>query len=248
MNDIEMEEIGMTYRELYKRFVPEEKSKEERYSIMEYYIFRPLSILATMPFLNTSISPTSVTKASVACSLIGFGFLAFGKTMVLRLIGWLWIFAWVILDGVDGNIARYKKQCSPLGDLWDTMGGYAAMVEIYFGAGIAAFYDMNLIVIFENYWYLIIGSAAAIFSIFPRLVMHKKKSSVGNSSAVQFVSDKKTFGILNIIAMNIASPSSGLPVLLLISIVAHMLNIFICAYFIVTLGIMIISLKKLLRD
>lgn len=238
----------MTYKELYNRFVPEDKSKEERYSVMEYYIFRPLSILATMPFLDTNISPTSVTKASIVCSLIGFGLLAFGQTMMLRLVGWLWIFAWVILDGVDGNIARYKNQCSPLGDLWDTMGGYAAMVEIYFGAGIAAFYDTNALPFLENYWYLIIGSAAAIFSIFPRLVMHKKKSSVGNSDAVRFVSDKKSFGIMNIIAMNIASPSSGLPVLLLIAIITHLCNIYICFYFVVTLGIMAISLKKLLHD
>ena len=174
-------------------------------------------------------------------------FTAFGMTMWIRLIGWLCFFIWACLDGVDGNLARCTNQCSSLGDLWDTMGGYAAMVLILFGSGIAAFFDKNSIELLENYWYLIIGGATAIFSIFPRLIMHKKKSSELNSDAVKGLSDKKSFGLVKITAMNLVSPSGFMQVILLLCIILNFTNFFIVFYFFVTFGVMSLSLYKLLR-
>lgn len=238
----------MTYKEAYDKVLPEHKRKEEKYNLLVSLLIRPISILMTLPFIGTKIKPTTITKVSVAFSVAGFVALSFGKTMPLKLLGWALIFMWVLLDGVDGNLARCTNQCSALGDLWDTMGGYAAMVLIYFGVGIAAFYDTNAVYLFENYWYLIIGGAAAIFSIFPRLVMHKKKSSEGNTEAVKAVSDKKSFGLSNIIAMNFVSPSGFMQLFLLISIIFHSLNIFIIGYAFITFVVMMLSLYKLLKE
>ena len=238
----------MTYKEAYEKVLPEHKRKEEKYNLLVSWIIRPISIYMTLPFIGTKVKPTTITKISIAFSVAGFCLLAFGQTMPLKLLGWVGIFMWVLLDGVDGNLARCTNQCSALGDLWDTMGGYAAMVLIYFGTGIAAFYDDNLLNFCDDYWLLIIGGAAAIFSIFPRLVMHKKKSSEGNSAAVRAVSDKKSFGLSNIIAMNFVSPSGFMQVFLLCAVIFHLLNWFILGYAIITFGVMMLSLKKLLKE
>lgn len=168
--------------------------------------------------------------------------------MPLKIIGWVFFLLWNLLDGVDGNLARCTDQCSLLGDLWDTMAGYAAMVFTYFAAGIAAFYDMNTVSFLEPYWFLIIGGSTAIASIFPRLVMHKKKSSDVNAEAIKVLSDKEHFGLKNIVAMNLISPSGFMQVIFLISIVTHTLNIFICFYALINFGIMFLSLHSLLKE
>ena len=238
----------MTYKEIYDKVMPEAKRKEEKYNIMPTLLFRPLSIIMTMPLINTKTTPTTITKISVLCALFGFLLLSFGQIMPLKILGCFFFLMWDLLDGVDGNLARCTNQCSSLGDLWDTMGGYAAMVLIYFSSGIAAFYDNNIVTFCDGYWFLILGGATAIWSIFPRLVMHKKKSSAGNSEVVKSLSDKKTFGLSNIIAMNFVSPAGFMQVFLLISIVFHLLNIFIRGYAFINLAVMILSLRKLLRE
>ncbi len=237
----------MTYQELYSKFVTKDKAGEEKYNILDAYFFRKLSIFITLPISKTNIKPTTITKISIVFSTIGFILLSFGNSIELKLLGYLGFFLWALFDEVDGNIARYKNQCSMLGDLWDTMGGYAAMILIYFGAGIAGFYDSPLINYCENYWLLIMGGATAIFSIFPRLMMHKKKSSVGNTEEIKTVSDKQSFGVFNIIGMNLVSPTGFLQLFLFTSILLHCMNLFILMYLVINFGIMVISLYKIMK-
>ena len=152
------------------------------------------------------------------------------------------------MDGVDGNLARSTKQCSNLGDLWDTTGGYAAMVLTYFSAGIAAYIDNSLYDFCDKYMLLIMGGASAIMSIFPRLVMQKKKTYGVNSDAVNKLTDKTHFGIKQIISMNFISPSGFLQVIFLLCILFHTLNFFISVYTIINLLIMAVTLRGLLKE
>ncbi|MDO4314002.1 MAG: CDP-alcohol phosphatidyltransferase family protein, partial [Eubacteriales bacterium] len=230
----------MTFQEVYNRVMPEKKRKEERFNIFAHWIGRPISILMTLPLINTKVKPTTVTKWSIAFTLVGFSLVSFGPNMSVKVVGWLCFLLWNLLDGVDGNLARCTNQCSQSGDLWDTMAGYAAMILTYFSAGIAAFYDINLINFCDNYWFLMLGGASAVMSIFPRLVMHKKKSANANSAAVIELSDKQHFGIKNIIAMNFVSPSGFMQVIFLLCIVFHMLNIFIVFYTFINFSIMLL--------
>lgn len=131
----------MKFSEVYEKVMPEKKRKEERFNIFVDWISRPISIMMTMPLINTKVKPTTVTKLSVLALIIGFFLVAFGKNMSVKLLGWFFFLLWNLLDGVDGNLARCTNQCSALGDLWDTMAGYVAMVFTYFAAGIAAFYE-----------------------------------------------------------------------------------------------------------
>lgn len=237
----------MTFTEVYEKVMPPKKRKEEQFNIFAHWIGRPISILMTLPLINSRVKPTDVTKCSILSAIVGFSFVAFGNNMKLKIIGWFFFLLWNLLDGVDGNLARCTDQCSLQGDLWDTTAGYAAMVLTYFSAGIAAFYDINLIRLIDEYWYLIIGGAASIASIFPRLVMHKKKSSCANDEAIIALSDKEHFGLKKIIAMNIISPSGFMQIIFLICILSHMLNFFILVYAVLNFGIMFVSLRNLLK-
>ena len=238
----------MTYKEIYDIAVPERKRKEERFNIWTAYALRPFSILLTAPLVNTKVTPTQVTAVSCIFSIIGFFLLSLNLGFLWCIAGWATFYMWAILDCMDGNLARCNNQCSPMGDLWDTMGGYATMVLMYFGAGIAAFFDTNAVEMCDAYLYLIFGGATAIFSIFPRLVMHKKKSSNFGQESVKAVSDKNTFGLSKILAMNLVSPTGLLQVALLVAIIFHLLNLFIIGYMIVNFAIMCQSLRGLLKE
>lgn len=238
----------MTYKEIYEIAMPVAKRKEEKLNIWVTIAVRPLSVLLIKPLINSKVKPTTITKWSVLCSIIGFVSLSISHSILYSLIGWLFFFAWAVLDGVDGNLARCTNQCSPLGDLWDTMGGYAAMVLMYFGAGIAAFHDVCLFDFLDRSYYIVLGGATAIMSIFPRLVLHKKKSSGIESKAVRDLSDKQSFSLAKVIGMNLVSPSGALQLVLLAAIFTHTLNIFIAVYCAINLGIMMLSLRTLLKE
>lgn len=237
----------MTYKEVYDIAVPLNKRKEEKWNILANNIFRPISVILTVPLTNSKIKPTTITAISIVSAIIGFFLVSCSRTLELSILGWFFFFAWNILDGVDGNLARCTNQCSPRGDLWDTTGGYAAMVMIYFSSGIAAAYDHNYILFLSPVVLSILGGATAIMSIFPRLVMHKKKSSGIVSEEIKEMTNKQDFSLSKIFALNFISPTGFMQVFLLLCICTHTLNIFITFYFFVNLVIMILSLRKLLR-
>ena len=239
----------MTYKELYDIAMPPYKRGEDKVSVWVHYVVRPFSILLSIPLLNTNVTPTTVTKLSIISCLIGFFMLVlYPSIMLIKIIGWTFIFLWAILDGVDGNIARAKNQCSLEGDLWDTIGGYAAMVLINFSAGIVAFYDNNTYVFFPSEFFLILGGATSFLCIFPRLVMHKRlNQSKGGIAASQSLTDKSNFGIVKLITNNIIGVSGMFQVIFLLSIIFHMLNIFVVMYFIINFFVMVVGIYKVTR-
>lgn len=228
--------------------MPEAKRKEERWNLFARHIGRPLSVLMTVPLTKTTIKPTTVTRWSIIALLIGAVLVSINQSMLLSIIGWIFFLLWNLLDGVDGNLARSTKQCSNLGDLWDTMGGYASMVLTFFSAGIAAFFDNNAYNFCDNYLLIIMGGGTAIMSIFPRLILQKKKTYGINSDAINMLTDKNHFGVTQIISINLISPSGFLQIIFLLCILFHCMNFFISFYCIITFIIMFISLRSLLKE
>ncbi len=238
----------MTYNEVYNKCVSEQKRRENKYDIWVTYVLRPLSILFTIPMVGKNVNPTSITKLSVLCCIVGFFVLSLSTTLYEAIIGWLFFFLWSLMDCIDGNVARCNNACSKLGDLWDTTGGYTSMVLVYFSAGIVAFKELGCYNYLDDYYYLILGSGTSIFSIFPRLVMHKKKSSEIDSNAVKSISDKTKFSFSQVVAMNVVAPTGGLLLVFFIALIIHLVNWFVIIYFILNLLIMAMSLYKLLKD
>lgn len=236
----------MTYKEVYDITMPSTKRADEKYLYWDRLLRIPATFL-TIPFIYWRTNPTTITKWSVIASIISFGLVAFGQSMTLKIVGWGFLFLWGILDSIDGQLARCTKQCSNLGDLWDTMGGYLAMIFIYFSAGIAAFYDDCLFLFFDNYVCLILGGATAVLSIFPRLIMQKKKN-YGESEAIKRITDKPSFSLSKVIVQNIISPTAFLQPIFLIAIIVHVLDWFILFYFIVNMCVTIVTLRDLLKD
>ena len=236
----------MTLKEIYNVCVSESKRKTDKMIPWVYYVMRPLSIVVTKPLLKTKVTPVNVTFASMVAALIGFALLGFGQETHTRLWGFFAFFVWGLLDCIDGNIARCKGLASARGALWDATGGYMALSLMFFSIGIGAFNDTNIYEFLEKYLYIVLGGLTALMSIFPRLVMQKRKADMGTES-VKLVADKVNYSISQIIALNVES-AIGLPqVLLFFAIIFHFLNIFICCYFFINIVIMVYTLYKLLK-
>ena len=215
-----------------------------------FYVGRPLSYILTIPFLYTKITPNQVTILSILPLLIGFVLMYKGDTTFTYCIGWLFFFFWNLLDGVDGNIARYKKQFSKMGSVYDAMVGYIAMVFSPFAWGIAAAHNpgwCQTIVQLPLDLYIILGALSGIFVIFPRFIMHKAMTTLNDGNTFG-VKDKSNFSLSKTIALNITSCTGFMQVLMLLCIPFVAYDIFTIAYFLINGAVMIASLKSIFSN
>ena len=236
----------MKLKEIYNVCVPESKRKTDKMIPWVYYVMRPLSILVTKPLLKTSVTPVNVTFASMVATLIGFVLIGFGQDTQIRLWGYLAFIVWGLLDCIDGNIARCKGLASARGALWDATGGYMALTLMFFSVGIGAYNDTNMYDFLEKYFYIVLGGLTALMSIFPRLVMQKKKAD-GGIESVKIVAEKANYSISKIIALNVESAIGLTQVILFFAIIFHFLNFFIICYFFINIVITIYTLYSLLK-
>ena len=170
------------YKDLVSKTMPPEKRKKASRCIVGHYLVRPISNVISIPLIEWKINPTLITKISgifpiVAC----YGF-CFVDDPVGFWIGWLSILIWNILDGVDGNIARFNDQCSKYGELWDATVGWIATIAFYMGIGFTAYKNPGFVLdkaSFPSYYYLLMAFVSSMAWIFPRLVMQKKSVLFG---------------------------------------------------------------------
>jgi len=229
----------ITPKEIQLKTMTEEKRRSAKNNYFALYLIRPSSHRPTIPFLSTRISPTTISVISILPLLAGF-LLACAATAKGHLIGaWLCFFIWNLLDSVDGNVARYKKQLSRLGSVYDAMSGYFAMVLTYFAFGIAAGHSSGEL-------YTILGGLSGSFAILPRLVMHKAKSAQKDFDD-SGINDKANFSFPKILVLNLVSIAGLVQVFLLAAIILNLLDLFTIIYFLLNSAVMIVSLRTIFK-
>lgn len=241
----------ITIREIEKVTMTPEKRKIAKNDYFAFYIGRPISYLLTIPFLYTRITPNAVSVVSMVPLLLGTLLMYIGESKTMYVFGWLCFFLWNLLDGVDGNIARYKKQFSRMGSIYDAMSGYVAMILSFFAWGIAAAHSSGWfqdIVNIPSDSYIIAGALSGIFVIFPRFIMHKIISTIGTVEEIDSVKDKAGYGVCKIVALNLISISGFVQVLMLLAVVFDMTDLFTMFYFVLNFVVMVYSLKCILTD
>lgn len=230
----------MGYLKQLQGTMTDEKKREAKHDLFAFYVGRPLSYIITIPFLWVNSKPNTISLIAAIEVLIAAVVLGRADTIGYAVLGWLLFFLWNLLDGVDGNIARLKKNGSKIGSVYDAMSGYEAMFLMYFSAGIYC-YNVS-----GNVNQIIIGALSGMFVLFPRLIMHKTNTELGVSQKNE-LADKKNFGFVKIVALNLTSISGLVEVLLLLAIIFGQMVIFNWIYFVINLVVMLASLIKVLR-
>ncbi|HOJ50418.1 MAG TPA: CDP-alcohol phosphatidyltransferase family protein [Spirochaetota bacterium] len=135
------------YRQSLKRVEAEE--------VLDLLIFRPLGFLLAFLLKNTIISPNFITSLSMLLGLIS-GYFIYIRDYIL---GALFLFLANLLDCSDGQLARIKKQFSPIGRILDGFADYITYVSSYIGLG------FGLMAYYNDITYVYVGLVAGASTI-----------------------------------------------------------------------------------
>lgn len=240
--------MRIRYKDFVNKAMPKDKIASNKVDIISYFL-RPIAHICSMPLVKMGISATTVTKFSLLFPLLAFCFFAFMPNTTGFLCGWVSIFIWDVLDGIDGDIARYTNTCSAKGELWDATVGWIAIMMFYIGMGFSAFYSAGTERCLQNvpdFIFLVLGFITAIFNIFPRLVMHKKSSLVGKE-AVRDLQDRSHFSLLKIIVFNLNSINGFAFYIFFIAYFMNLTGACMIFYFLLNAAICIFSMCNLLK-
>ena len=240
----------ITPKDIANKTMTNEKRATAKNDYFAYSVGRPLSYLLTIPFLYLNITPNTISLLSIVPVIVGFIISMLCESKMMALVAWGLFFVWNLLDGVDGNVARYNGISSPLGSVYDAMSGYVAMVLSFFSMGIIASHQKDFLLdelCLNDDFFIILGALAGICSIFPRLVMHKIISTVGDAK-VRSVQNKSSYGFIKIIALNLTSIAGIVQVLMLLAIIFELCGCFIFVYFIINFVVMLVSLYSMLKQ
>lgn len=234
------------------------KRDQDREDLWIYYVIRKISFCPTWLFLKLGISANQATYISIIVGVIGCSFLAFGN-YENKIIGALLVNFWIVLDCVDGNIARYKETFSNYGEFVDALGGYLLNAILFLSVGIGAFNQPEPSFKFINQIFgsnlnqsslIILGAWASIVIILSRLIFHKFMNIFSQAQSVKFtpgMESRKGFShILYLVVHNIVSLSGFLTPILLLAVIFRLLSIFVFLYALMNTIILIVTTHRVI--
>lgn len=145
--------------------------KNSKSSLWVKLIVRRLSFLFTWFFINLKCSAWTVSMISAIVALVGSFALCLEQSY-FQIIGVVLIELWLILDCVDGNIARVKKTSSEYGEFVDALSGYYVTGFVFVGIGVAAYHTSHLKLLTPDN-YITLGGISAIAGLLSRIVHQK---------------------------------------------------------------------------
>jgi cytochrome c-type biogenesis protein CcmH/NrfG/phosphatidylglycerophosphate synthase len=102
------------------------------------WFFRPISIYLTPFFVFAGVSANQVTWTGFALGLLAAGLLSTGVPFLLGVAACVYLTS-VILDHVDGNLARYYETTNHYGKFLDGSTGAISLCAFYLGLGMGAY-------------------------------------------------------------------------------------------------------------
>jgi phosphatidylglycerophosphate synthase len=251
---------NVTTRDLWEDYRQHDKMAEDRHEIWTFYVARPISFPLTALCLRLGISANSATALSVPVFAAGALFLAFGSPGA-ALLGALLINAWLVIDCVDGNIARYTRTTSAFGGFADAVSGYVVLGTVCFSAGLGAFAEPSQTL--AGQWLgwgradmvftIVAGAWASLAALWIRLVYQKWSNTFPNAggrhdlmpseegSAPSLLTRTARFG------NNLLNISGLLLPLLLLAVLLGALDVFVAVAALGNTGILVLALRKILN-
>lgn len=239
----------ITYSQLTKKAMPPSKEKTAKRCVVSHYVFRPICNIISIPLIEIGVEPTTVTIWSLIPLIAAFFVFLFSKDQAGFIWGWILVFVWNIMDGIDGNIARYCEKTSYRGEMWDATVGWIAVIVFYGGMGFAAYRLGNILPFKDIYLYL--GGLIAIFWLFPRLVMHKKAMvyhAEDDKDLKELWHEKMNIvDVIKLVLFNLMSINGAAAVIFLVCIITNTTDVCLMGYLFINFVAFVGSLWKLLK-
>lgn len=159
------------------------KKKNGRSSLWVRWFIRKISFPFTYIFINTGWSANQVSLLSWVVIFIASVCLCFNNFWCM-LTGVILTNFWLVLDCVDGNIARCKRSKTFMGDFFDAIAGYGPFAFTTIALGMAAFYTSRLIVSGYSWVWILIGAVGSMSNVYTRLIHQKYLTCVFAADAI----------------------------------------------------------------
>jgi phosphatidylglycerophosphate synthase len=150
----------------YNRQMFKDYKKSLKHAIFDetltLYILRPIAFVIVKLLYRTSVTPNQVSYTAILFGIISALFFSTG-TLTGFLVGGILYFFILVLDCVDGMIARLKKNGTPVGRIIDGFADYTIGIFVYIGMGIGL--DKGIVPIefpISHWWLLVIASLSHI--------------------------------------------------------------------------------------
>jgi phosphatidylglycerophosphate synthase len=141
------------------------------------HIYRVISIYFTRMFLKTGITANQVTLLGFLIGIIGVTFY-WSSNPKFWLIGTFIFFVFMILDHVDGEIARYRKTSSTRGRYLDDITGYILRLYILICMSIGVYNVFSDIkVLFFGMMLIVFNSMFYISKLVPSGILYEMEKS-----------------------------------------------------------------------
>lgn len=233
---------------------------ERRNKVWLYYAGRLPSFYLTWVFLRLNIS---ANQATYICLVIGLGsciFLALGS-YTLKLAGALLAALYLLLDCVDGNIARCRKSFTPFGKFIDASASYIISSFLFMSIGLGVFTNTDssfllrnpesFFISFNKDIFLIVGFWSALSYVLARLISLRYKTMLVSSSdndSTKNVTSNRFFQISSIMFRNIFGVSGFFMPLLLLAAVFRLFGFLALFYAVVnSIALIFIMVKTTIK-
>jgi hypothetical protein len=191
-----------------------------------YFVLRPLGKLCVPTALKLGVTPNQVTLATLPIILAAMGFLAAGG-VALSVSGILILHIGLVLDHLDGELARATGKTSTRGEFLDALIGYiyGALLPPAVGYGLSRVPDLGHDAIREIVdipadAYLQIGLWAGLAFVTSRLISLRFRSMFAQSLRERAAG----FGRASMIF------SSTLPLIFIVGAVTQFLSVVLIVY------------------
>lgn len=104
--------------------------------ILDLYIFRPLSFILVKLIYNTNITPNQISIVALFFGILSGVLYGFG-TYTFFVLASASFFTCNVLDCMDGQLARLKKNGTRIGRVIDGFIDYMTSISVFLGLGIA---------------------------------------------------------------------------------------------------------------
>jgi len=150
------------------------------------YFSRKISIYITYAIVKwTKLSANNITLLFIIFGVIGDCFIASGYKG-FAFWGTILLNLWLILDAVDGEVARYRKKSSLFGIYLDSLGHYLVNPGILFAIGYFCYVNYNFKTLL---WFSVIGFLSMVYLRLFDDLYYLTISKTQNSNNIRYAVD-----------------------------------------------------------
>jgi phosphatidylglycerophosphate synthase len=202
--------------EQFRNTLPTGKIQND--SLWVRYVIRNISFYIAYLFQLLGFTANGVTYLSIL--VVFFAFILFlieGRFFTISAAVLTQI--WLVLDCVDGNLARSSKTKNPYGDAIDAMSGYTFYGFVFLGIGAAAARESGWISQYApESFFVLIGGIAGASTLVSRIIFQKFLTT-GYESRITSTPKSNGFGKnIYLLDKNIGISGFFLPLILLAAI------------------------------